>query len=102
MWIRPSSLEEVLTTLNLKKAGSKDLELKLVVGNTSAGIYKEMKPKVFVDIQELQVINRHDSGIEVGAAVTIAKIIEALEDRKHIGTSVSDQSWVGYNRNLVF
>ena len=60
-------MEEALTTLNLKKAGSKDLEL-LVVGNTSVGIYKEMKPKLFVDtskIQELQVNNRHDSGIEV-------------------------------------
>lgn len=104
-WIRPSSLEEVLTALNLRKAGSKDLELKLVVGNTSAGIYKEMNPKVFVDIgniPELQVINIQDSRIEVGAAVTIAKLIEALEDRKHITTDVSDQSKVGHNRNVVF
>lgn len=103
-WTRPSSLEEIWTTLKLKKAGSEDLEHKLVVGNTSAGIYKGMKPKVFIDISnipELQVINRLDSSIEVGAAVTIAKLIEALEDRKTVDTGLSDQGKVSYNKKKL-
>lgn len=64
-----------------------------------------MKPKVFIDISnipELWVINRLDSAIEVGIAVNIPKLIDTLEDRKTIDTSVSDQGKVIYNKYIVF
>ncbi|XP_057820300.2 indole-3-acetaldehyde oxidase isoform X2 [Cryptomeria japonica] len=103
VWIRPSSLDDILGAL--EKAVKENVEPKLVVGNTSAGIYKNIEPKVFIDISnisELQVIRRHDSEIEVGAAVTISKLIEALEDTNAIADDVLDNGKVIPTRNLVF
>ncbi|GLJ32809.1 hypothetical protein SUGI_0660680 [Cryptomeria japonica] len=103
VWIRPSTLDEVLGAL--EKAAEENVEPKLVVGNTSAGIYKSIEPKVFVDIRnisELQIIKRHDSGIEVGAAVTIAKLIKALEDTNAIADDTLDHGKENCTRSLVF
>lgn len=103
IWIRPSSLDEILGAL--EKAAEENVELKLVVGNTSAGIYKNMEPKVFIDISnisQLKIITRHDSGIEVGAAVTISKLIEALEDTNTIADDVLNNGKVIPTRSLVF
>ncbi|XP_057820291.2 indole-3-acetaldehyde oxidase isoform X2 [Cryptomeria japonica] len=99
VWIRPSNLEETLGTL--KETAKENVELKLVVGNTSAGIYKNVRPKVFVDISnipELQIIKRHEFGIEIGAAVTISNLIEVLED----ANDVLDPGKLVYPRNLIF
>ena len=69
-----------------------------------------MKPKVFVDISnipELQVINLLDYAIEVGAAVTISKLIEALEGSKRSFVVKPlvlclDQNKVSYNKKILF
>ncbi|KAH9323340.1 hypothetical protein KI387_017979, partial [Taxus chinensis] len=82
-----------------------NVEPKLVVGNTSAGIYKDIKPKVIIDISkipELQIIKRHEFGIEVGAAVTIAKLIEVLDDTNAITDDILDPVKGIYTGNLVF
>eukprot|EP01018_Ginkgo_biloba_P006626 Gb_10656 [translate_table: standard] len=105
LWIRPSNLKGVLDTLESVKPYKNGNEVKLVVGNTCAGVYKQIKPRVFVDISnipELQVIRRLGSAIEVGAAVTIAKLIEILEDQKPITPSASDPEKVINDGNLVF
>ncbi|KAH9323787.1 hypothetical protein KI387_018426, partial [Taxus chinensis] len=100
VWVRPSNLEEIWSTL--AKSVQENVEPKLVVGNTSAGIYKDITPRVMVDISsipELQIIKRHDFGIEVGAAVTIAKLIEVLDDTNAIKDDVVKGIYTG---NLVF
>ncbi|XP_059072055.1 probable aldehyde oxidase 4 [Cryptomeria japonica] len=99
IWIRPSNLEETLATL--KETAKENVELNLVVGNTSVGIYKNVRPKVFVDISnipELQIIYRHEFGIEIGVAVTIANLIEVLEDTN----DVLNPGKLIYPRNLIF
>ncbi|KAH9323776.1 hypothetical protein KI387_018415 [Taxus chinensis] len=103
VWVRPSNLEEILETL--AKSVKENIEPKLVVGNTSTGIYKDIKPKVIVDIgniPELHIIKRHDFGIEVGAAVTITKLIKVLEDTSALADNVLDPGKVIYTGNCVF
>eukprot|EP00252_Welwitschia_mirabilis_P005228 TRINITY_DN1571_c0_g1_i1.p1 TRINITY_DN1571_c0_g1~~TRINITY_DN1571_c0_g1_i1.p1 ORF type:complete len:1281 (+),score=269.60 TRINITY_DN1571_c0_g1_i1:1241-5083(+) len=88
-WIKPASLESLLDFLQSLKGGSATDApaeiVKLVVGNTSSGYYKDINPTVFVDIKsipELNIIHRTASAVEVGAAVTITKLIDFLENEE--------------------
>eukprot|EP00039_Didymoeca_costata_P013650 m.211254 g.211254 ORF g.211254 m.211254 type:complete len:1324 (+) comp15833_c0_seq4:23-3994(+) len=77
MWITPSTLEELFSTL---QAHSKDI-VRVVVGNTSTGIYKHNVADVLVDISKISDLTAtatNASGVTVGAAVTIANLIETL------------------------
>ncbi|XP_010483972.1 PREDICTED: benzaldehyde dehydrogenase (NAD(+))-like [Camelina sativa] len=81
-WITPVSvaeLQEILATTN--PGGDRGL-LKLVVGNTGTGYYKEEKQYArYIDIShipEMSMIKKDDRGIEIGAVVTISKVIDAL------------------------
>jgi xanthine dehydrogenase/oxidase len=85
-WYRPLTLPGLLALL--EEHGSVD-DLRLVVGNTSIGIYGEPAqgvtlgpPHIRVDIShipELHGIQVDDDGIAVGAATTYTELLAALE-----------------------
>ncbi|XP_002515837.2 abscisic-aldehyde oxidase isoform X1 [Ricinus communis] len=84
-WYTPASIEELQSLL--KSTNADDVRMKLVVSNTAVSYYKEIEDyDKYVDlsrIPELSIIRRDQSGIEIGASVTISKAIEALrEERK--------------------
>jgi len=62
-------------------------EMKLVVGNTSVGIYKKNvdDPTVFVDISTIKELNHigiasGGTGVQIGGAVTLSRLMEFLDD----------------------
>ncbi|XP_024376895.1 probable aldehyde oxidase 3 [Physcomitrium patens] len=80
LWVTASTLNELRERLHVLNQTNQ--QLKLVVGNTSAGIYKDLRPDVFLDISqipELLTLRRDDHGLEVGAATRIAELIDCLE-----------------------
>lgn len=78
-WHTPGNLKE-LRSLLLKS----DESIKLVVGNTSVGYYKEIEnfDRYFNlrQVPELSMIRRDQTGVEIGAAVTISRVIQALNE----------------------
>ncbi|KAL4181525.1 hypothetical protein AMTRI_Chr12g237770 [Amborella trichopoda] len=94
-WITPSSVEELMNIMRSEEVEN-GKRVKLVAGNTSAGFYKNQENyQKYIDIRhipELLIIKRDTEGIEIGACVTISKVIEAMEEE--ISTSVEP--------NLVF
>ncbi|PIA54130.1 hypothetical protein AQUCO_00900595v1 [Aquilegia coerulea] len=91
-WYAPDSVEDletILDSVNVDNGG----HIKLVVGNTGTGYYKELEPhNKYIDLRnipELSVINRDSTGIEIGAAVTISKAIQALKGE---GESISEST----------
>ena len=78
-WIVPRSLEDLQ---NLEF--SPEMRIKLVAGNTSAGVYKEVYSyDKYVDLRKIRELKqiRSDGGfLEIGAAVSISAVIEALEE----------------------
>ncbi|XP_047330186.1 abscisic-aldehyde oxidase-like [Impatiens glandulifera] len=81
-WYTPTSLSELQVTL-ISILAEKDERVKLVVGNTGMGYYKEIVPfHNYIDLRyipELSVIRMDQNGIEIGAAVTIYEAISALK-----------------------
>ena len=54
-WVSAPSLAHALEALNLLKQSLSMKQVKLVVGNTSSAIYKDMmKPQVYVDISKVR------------------------------------------------
>lgn len=49
VWVDAECLVDVFEAL---KTYQKTTEVKLVVGNTAAGYYKDIKPKAFIDISK--------------------------------------------------
>ncbi|KAL2608710.1 hypothetical protein R1flu_027283 [Riccia fluitans] len=79
-WRSASSLTELFDMYRYER-DEKKRDVHFVVGNTSSGVYKDFKPAVYIDISripELQRIRQTDSSLEVGAAVTLSKLIENL------------------------
>lgn len=82
VWVEAERLTDISETLKMYQNRT-SREMKLVVGNTAAGYYKNIKPDVYVDIskvEELLVLREKADEIEVGAAVTISNFIEFLEN----------------------
>ncbi|XP_078162547.1 indole-3-acetaldehyde oxidase-like isoform X1 [Carex rostrata] len=83
-WHRPKSIEHLhaLFSSDLFSANN----VKLVVGNTSSGVYKDQDlHEKFIDLRgipELSIIKRGNDGVELGSAVTISKAIEVLREDK--------------------
>jgi xanthine dehydrogenase/oxidase len=91
-WYRPTSLAEVqrLKKQFVLEAGRQ--QVKLVFGNTSAGVYEREKPRFLIDISAIADLGRiaeGDGGIHVGASVPIQKLIEFVTDV--IGRRPTDQ-----------
>ncbi|KAI3871369.1 hypothetical protein MKW92_031472 [Papaver armeniacum] len=82
-WHNPFSIEE-LEHLMESIESENGTSVKLVVGNTSTGYYKEVNYcNNYINLKyipELSVILNDDAGIEIGAAVTISDAIQALEE----------------------
>ncbi|XVF05029.1 hypothetical protein REPUB_Repub05bG0136100 [Reevesia pubescens] len=82
-WYSPASLEQ-LSSLLQKYEANDATSMKIVVGNTGMGYYKELEHyNKYIDLKyipELSIIMKDQTGIEIGAAVTISKAIKALKD----------------------
>ncbi|KAJ0260205.1 Abscisic-aldehyde oxidase [Hirschfeldia incana] len=85
-WTTPCSVTELGNVL--EESANSVGSLKLVVGNTGNGYYKdddEGRFDRYVDISripEMLVIKRDENGIEIGAAVTISNVIDALKEEE--------------------
>ncbi|OIW04149.1 hypothetical protein TanjilG_00709 [Lupinus angustifolius] len=81
-WHSPTSLKELQSLLEISQANG--TRLKLVVSNTGTGYFKDKevydKYIHLKGISELSKIRKDQTGIEIGAAVTISKAIEALKE----------------------
>ncbi|WJX64391.1 aryl-alcohol oxidase 3 [Trifolium repens] len=90
-WHKPTSLKELQSLWKLNHAN--ETRIKVVVSNTSMGYYKDNKGyDKYIDlsgIRELSHIKKDQTGIEIGAAVTISKAIEALKEESR-NDSLSD------------
>ncbi|XP_010521612.1 PREDICTED: abscisic-aldehyde oxidase-like isoform X2 [Tarenaya hassleriana] len=84
-WNTPASISELQNILEGNQAAS----VNLVAGNTGSGYYKEQERyDIYIDlthIPELSTIRKNDTGIEIGAAVTISKAIAALKEESKFG-----------------
>ncbi|KAH7541869.1 hypothetical protein FEM48_Zijuj02G0013200 [Ziziphus jujuba var. spinosa] len=82
-WYSPASVEELQSLLKARNI-NKGTEFKIVVSNTGIGYYKELEYyDTYIDLKhipELSVIRIDQTGVEIGAAVTISKVIEALKN----------------------
>eukprot|EP00257_Ricinus_communis_P025132 XP_025012546.1 indole-3-acetaldehyde oxidase-like [Ricinus communis] len=90
-WHQPSNFQELESLLKNHNNG---VHMKLVVGNMGMGYYKESENyDKYIDIRhipELSMIKKDQRGYEIGATVTISKVIEALnEENKGEYTSKS-------------
>ncbi|KAL2608711.1 hypothetical protein R1flu_027284 [Riccia fluitans] len=82
VWKSANTLPQ-LFDIYQRESEEKTRDVHFVVGNTSSGIYKDFRPSVYVDINnipELQCLVKTDSALEVGAAVSLSKLIDTLED----------------------
>lgn len=81
-WSTPVSVAELQQILATTNPGGDRGLMKIVVGNTGTGYYKEEKHYGrYIDIShipEMSLIKKDDRGIEIGALVTISKVIDAL------------------------
>ncbi|KAL3677014.1 hypothetical protein R1sor_026962 [Riccia sorocarpa] len=83
-WISASTLSEVFDIHQSEKI-EKNRDVQFVVSHTSYGVYKDFKPAVCIDISripELQCLVQTDSTLEVGAAVSLSKVLEILDDSR--------------------
>ncbi|KAK7276560.1 hypothetical protein RIF29_17703 [Crotalaria pallida] len=81
-WHSPTSVKELQSLWALNQANG--TRIKLVVSNTGMGYYKDNEGyDKYIDlrgISELSKIRKDQTGLEIGAAVTISKAIEALKE----------------------
>lgn len=90
-WHRPTTLAGVQAIL--RRHGGDRARVKLVCGNTEAGVYMAHDPRVLVDIgavSELRGIQPEDGGLRVGAASTVQELLDwieanATDDPRHRG-----------------
>ncbi|KAH6810797.1 abscisic aldehyde oxidase 3 [Perilla frutescens var. frutescens] len=83
-WYSPASVEELQNLLHCDTVGNGRSSIKLVVGNTANGYYKEDEIyDKYVDLRyipELSVVRKDESGIELGAALSISKVVSYLKE----------------------
>ncbi|XP_062187557.1 putative aldehyde oxidase-like protein isoform X1 [Phragmites australis] len=79
-WYHPRSIKQYYELINSGLFGE---STKVVVGNTSTGVYKDQDLyNKYIDIggiPELSNIVRREAGIEIGAATTVSRTIEILQ-----------------------
>lgn len=95
-WSTPLTIDELQSLLEVNLAGN-GTKIKLVVGNTSTGYYKELEHyDKYIDLRyipELSLIRRDHTRIEIGATVPISKAILALRE-EHKGELCSEAKLV--------
>ncbi|RLM87155.1 putative aldehyde oxidase 3 [Panicum miliaceum] len=81
-WHRPRSVEEYYNMVGSELF--RKSRTKVIVGNTASGVYREAEVyDRYIDlrcIRELNSVSKEAKGIEIGAAVSISKAIEALRE----------------------
>ncbi|TKW30573.1 hypothetical protein SEVIR_2G047000v4 [Setaria viridis] len=81
-WHWPRSVEEYYKLVGSELFGKSGT--KVVVGNTAAGVYREAEVyDRYIDLRcipELNSVSKEANGVEIGAAVSISKAIEALRE----------------------
>jgi indole-3-acetaldehyde oxidase len=81
-WYHPRSIQQLHSLFEANWFD--ESSVKIVASNTGAGVYKEQDLyEKYIDIKgipELSVIDRNSKGLEIGAAVSIAKAIEIFSD----------------------
>ncbi|KAL8561663.1 hypothetical protein ACOMHN_001395 [Nucella lapillus] len=79
-WYRPSSLQELGGIMR----GSKDSSVRLLFGNTSAGIFKYEGPfDVYIDLREvkdLYKIEESTSSVKIGANTSLTGLLKSLKE----------------------
>ncbi|PIN02954.1 Xanthine dehydrogenase [Handroanthus impetiginosus] len=89
-WYTPLTVEELQSLLNSSTA-EEGVRIKLVVGNTGDGYYKETeKYDKYIDLRyipELSAVKKDNSGIEFGAALPISKVISHLKEESKLNSS---------------
>ena len=55
VWIDPDGLQDVFEAMKTYQGTT---EVKLVVGNTAAGYYKDIRPNVFIDVSKVNITSR--------------------------------------------
>ncbi|KAL7113650.1 hypothetical protein ACP275_04G073200 [Erythranthe tilingii] len=82
-WYSPATIEELQNLLNVDIVEN-GTRIKLVVGNTANGYYKETEIyDRYIDLRyipELSVVKKGSSGVEIGAALSISKAILYLKE----------------------
>ncbi|XVF47060.1 hypothetical protein PTKIN_Ptkin03bG0078700 [Pterospermum kingtungense] len=83
-WYSPTSVKQLQSLLKMDD-NNDGTSMKIVVGNTGTGYFKELQAyETYIDLKhvpELSIIRKDQTGIEIGAAVTISKAIEALKEK---------------------
>ncbi|XP_015873305.2 indole-3-acetaldehyde oxidase [Ziziphus jujuba] len=91
-WYSPASVGELRNLLKVNKG----TEMKVVVSNTGTGYYKELERyETYIDLKhipELSILRIDQTGVEIGAAVTISKVIEALKNEIRHDFNPSDEN----------
>ncbi|KAL3530187.1 hypothetical protein ACH5RR_009509 [Cinchona calisaya] len=89
-WYNPTTLEDLKSLLNTN-VNDDSVQIKLVVGNTGMGYYKELELyERFIDLRfipELSIIRRNHKEIQIGAAVTISRVIAFLREDDTVNSS---------------
>lgn len=73
------SMEALFQLMQLYPASDR----KLIVGNTSIGIYKKQHQPIYIDIRDIEELNVTviaSDGVKIGAATTITKLIGILQE----------------------
>jgi len=83
-YYRPLTLAEVHAIQRHHRSPGHTAEIKLLVGNTSIGVYDRFvdDPRVLIDLSQvaaLRGIAVRDDGLHVGAAVTYSELLDELE-----------------------
>ncbi|XP_076904841.1 abscisic-aldehyde oxidase-like [Bidens hawaiensis] len=90
-WYTPVSIEELTSLLEVNSVDN-GVMAKLVAGNTGISYYKETDQyHKYIDLRfipELSRIKKTDSHIEIGATVTISKLILVLKEERFDGDLV--------------
>ncbi|XP_019239887.1 PREDICTED: indole-3-acetaldehyde oxidase-like [Nicotiana attenuata] len=89
-WYSPVSVDELQCLLNSNLAEN-DASIKLVSGNTGTGYYKEtQRYDCYIDLRhipELSIIELDQTGIKLGATLTISKLISFLKEKNKVTLS---------------
>ena len=87
-WYRPVNMHDLYGLIKTHQ----DQRVKLVVGNTSAGIIKDFYPNVYIDlthIPDLHNVSLSNDGLVVGSAVSLSCLAALLEKYSHKSRSFS-------------
>ncbi|XP_022731818.1 indole-3-acetaldehyde oxidase-like [Durio zibethinus] len=82
-WYSPTSIEQLQSLLEMDDDNN-GTTMNIVVGNTGTGYYKELQcNERYIDLKyipEVSIIRKDQTGIEIGASVTISRAIKALRE----------------------